>query len=366
MKKIINVILLCSILLCQYGVVYGQQSNTVEQAYSTNGHNIHLNGYFAEKNDILYYFKEDFDTRLLQLYQYHLQTEKETVLCSDYFKTDVAPVYNIRVCEDGYVYFYSYGYSTDMEHKIGVYRVSVNGGKSEYYGEIEKMVFLSDSWTYDTIENTFYNLATKQKIENTVTECIDFDYGITFLPPIYEYQNTVYICVNNREYDEQYKKTIQYKNGQILENGVYALPLYEQDNFYQLELKDNITYFEIYNDNLYYQKDNAIKQYHLQYRTTNIIAEIPQGHIDMLGIYHNILYYYHTVEKNGKQYCNIYGVYLYEKQNDKPFIVLPYAIGSNIHILEDVICYAKMEGAYIVNWKVYNYQKGKKYTISPY
>ena len=57
MKKIINVILLCSILLCQYGVVYGQQSNTVEQAYSTNGHNIHLNGYFAEKNDILYYFK---------------------------------------------------------------------------------------------------------------------------------------------------------------------------------------------------------------------------------------------------------------------------------------------------------------------
>jgi len=146
MKKIINVILLCSILFCQYGVVYAQQSNTVEQAYSTNGHNIHLNGYFAEKNDILYYFKEDFDTRLLQLYQYHLQTEKETVLCSDYFKTDVAPVYNIRVCEDGYVYFYGYGYSTDMEHKIAV--IPGDGIGPEIVAEAKKVLQKTAGWDW--------------------------------------------------------------------------------------------------------------------------------------------------------------------------------------------------------------------------
>ena len=135
-------LLLCSIILVQ--TVYAIEN--ISENQSTNKDNINKNGYFAEKNHIIYYMKYvkiEENHEALQLYQYDLQTQIASPLCKDYFQYDpIAPIYNMRVCNDGYVYFKAQREEIkEEEQKSGYYRVSVNGGKSEYvckYEEIAK------------------------------------------------------------------------------------------------------------------------------------------------------------------------------------------------------------------------------------
>ena len=74
LKKIISMLLLCSIILVQ--TVYAIEN--ISENQSTNKDNINKNGYFAEKNHIIYYMKYvkiEENHEALQLYQYDLQTQ---------------------------------------------------------------------------------------------------------------------------------------------------------------------------------------------------------------------------------------------------------------------------------------------------
>ena len=252
-KKIIGMLLLCSIILAQ--TVYAIEN--IPENQSTNKCNINKNGYFAEKNHIIYYMKYvkiEENHEALQLYQYDLQTQIASPLCEDYFQYDpIAPIYNMRVCNDGYVYFKAQREEIKKEEqKSGYYRVSVNGGKSEYICKYEEIAFLSDSWVYWAEKNIFYNLVTNEVIENTVTSPFDAVSITQYWNSTCEYQDTIYIQARHwtvKDVDGT-SDEIKYKNGQALEYGVYALPLHEQNAFHKIELEEEAYNFQVYDNNL--------------------------------------------------------------------------------------------------------------------
>ncbi len=365
LKKIISMLLLCSIILVQ--TVYAIEN--ISENQSTNKDNINKNGYFAEKNHIIYYMKYvkiEENHEALQLYQYDLQTQIASPLCKDYFQYDpIAPIYNMRVCNDGYVYFKAQRKEIkEEEQKSGYYRVSVNGGKSEYVCKYEEIAFLSDSWVYWAEKNVFYNLVTNEVIENTVTSPFDAVSITQYWNSTCEYQDTIYIQARHwtaKDVDGT-SDEIKYKNGQALEYGVYALPLHEQNAFHKIELEYKINYFQIYNNNLYYLNENTIKQYSLQNHTTKTIVKVESGNIYQFAVYNNTLYYCYSIEKNGKYYHNLYSVSLNEEQS-QAIIAVPYLFGNQIHILEDVICYAHVDKWSIGNWRIFDIHTGKRYFI---
>ncbi len=84
-----------------------------------------------------------------------------------------------------------------------------------------------------------------------------------------------------------------------------------------------------------------IKAYSLKNNSTKVIlAGKEQESISLLNIYYDILYYYHSVEKNGKWYRNVYGISL---KDGKIFLVFPYGLEDGIFISESVICFVKMQ-----------------------
>lgn len=83
MNRIISMLLLCSMIFVQ-SIYAAEQENP-----STNKNNMENGGYFAEKNHILYYLKRvevKENHNVLQLYQYDLQTQTDSLLCEDYFQ----------------------------------------------------------------------------------------------------------------------------------------------------------------------------------------------------------------------------------------------------------------------------------------
>ncbi|NDO45330.1 hypothetical protein [Clostridium sp. MD294] len=361
LKKIISMLLLCSMIFTQ--PIYAVENPIVSEP-SQSG-----NEYFAEKDHILYYFKyvkleeieEEYNSKKLQLYQYNLQTETESLLCEDFFEDLFGSSHHIRVCNDEYIYFYGKKVDDDRE---GYYRVSKNGGKSEYYGSSIKITFLSDKWVYDREKNVFYNFETQEIIKNTIQDLyrIAGSY-INFL----EYHDMLYIHVNlpfSLQNDE--KQDVNRINGQQLENGVYVVSLYKQNDFHRIENDDDIYLQCAYHNNLYYSKENQIKEYSLKNHTVKTIIKKEEGVLNMLNIYNDILYYYYDVEKNGKHYSNIYGISLKE-ENQQPFLAAPYIYGYAVDILEDVTFYAANIGRwYIGNWRIYDIHTGKRYFIEPY
>ena len=359
LKKIISILLLCNIVLVQH--IYAAENFVTSESQSTNKNNIENGGYFAEKNHILYYFKTigtDKNNCLLQLYQYNFQTKTETLLCEDFFEDIFAISYNIRVCNDGYVYFY--GKKTDDDRE-GYYRVSIKGGKSEYYGSSTKITFLSDNWIYDKERNVLCNLTTQKTIENTIQDLYRITgHYVSFL----EYQDILYIHIQlpfSLQNDE--KQDVNCINGEQLENGLYAVSLYKQNDFYKMDI--DIPLICAYNNALYYEDKNQIKAYSLQNHTTKIVVPEKEGSLSILNAYNDILYYRYTIEKNGKTYKNIYGISLKEGEN-QPFLAVPYLFGYCTHILEDVVCYANVQKFYTGNWRIFDIHTAKRYFINPY
>ena len=164
LKKTIYLLLLCSMIFVQ--PVYAAEKENP----STNQSNMENGGYFAEKNHILYYLKRveaEENHNMLQLYQYDLQTQTDSLLCEDSFQYDPSTsTYHMRVCEDGYIYFNVIKEEDIKEngYNSAYYRVSVNGGKSEYVCKSKEIAFLSDTWIYWSEKNSFYNLVTKEII----------------------------------------------------------------------------------------------------------------------------------------------------------------------------------------------------------
>ncbi len=164
MNRIISMLLLCSMIFVQ-SIYAAEQENP-----STNKNNMENGGYFAEKNHILYYLKRvevKENHNVLQLYQYDLQTQTDSLLCEDYFQyAPSTSTYHMRVCENGYIYFKAIKEEDVKEngYNSAYYRVSINGGKSEYVCKSKEIAFLSDTWIYWSEKNIFYNLVTKEII----------------------------------------------------------------------------------------------------------------------------------------------------------------------------------------------------------
>lgn len=371
-KKIINMLLMCSMILSY--PVYAAEN--VSENQSTTKDNINNRGYFAEKNHIFYYLKcveieENHD--VLQLYQYDLQTQKESPLSEDYFHYDnIAPVYNMRACNDGYIYFEAEKEQNKMEeYQSGYYRVSINGGKSEYVCKYKEIAFLSDNWIYWAEKNIFYNLATKEIVENTVTNSLN---SILLKEPANsscEHHDVIYLDAYH--IDLNAVQTV-YKNGQPLEAGIYALPLHEQDAFHKIELEEKIGGFQLYDNYLYYhigsvtEQYSAIKQYSLQNHTIKTLVESKddmEGTIYDFAVYNNMLYYRYFIQKNGKTYINLYCISLKEEQSS-PVIAVPYCIGGQIHIFEDIVCSAYVDRWITGNWRIFDIHTGKRYFINLY
>ncbi len=362
LKKIIYLLLLCSMIFIQ-PIYAAEQENP-----STNQSNMENGGYFAEKNHILYYLKRveaEENHNVLQLYQYDLQTQTDSLLCEDSFQYDPSTsTYHMRVCEDGYIYFNAIKEEGIKEnvYNSAYYRVSVNGGKSEYVCKSKEIAFLSDTWIYWSEKNSFYNLVTKETIQNTITNSFD---SILLQEPensSCEYHDVVYLDAYHINLNVV---PTTYKNGQPLEKGIYAFPLHEQNAFHKIELEEEAYNFQVYNNNLYYHTGNAIKQYSLQNHTTKTIIEIETENdaIYYSAIYNDTLYYGYNTKKNGKYYPNLYRISLKGKQN-QPVIAVPYFYSSQIHILEDVVCCAYVTRAYIGNWRIFDIHTGKRRFIT--
>lgn len=359
MKRIISMLLLCSIIFLQ--PIYAAETP------STNQSNIENGGYFAEKNHIFYYLKRievEENHTVLQLYQYDLQTQTDSLLCEDYFQYEPSTsTYGMRVCEDEYIYFHAIKEEDikENEYNSAYYRVSVNGGKSEYVCKSKEIAFLSDTWIYWTEKNIFYNLVTKEIVQNTVTNSLD---AILLQEnSSCEYCNVIYLDAYHINLNVV---PTTYKNGQPLEEGIYAFPLHDQSAFHKIELEEEAYDFQVYNNNLYYYTGNAIKQYSLQNHTIKTIIETgkeEEERIYNFVIYNDILYYCHTINKNGKYYSNLYSVSLKGEQS-QPVIAVPYLFGSQTHILEDVVCHAYVTRGYIGDWKVFDIHTGKRRFIT--
>lgn len=387
LKKVICMLLLCTIILYQHYITFAEIFNPSKPPQYTMRDSY---GHFAEKNHILYYFNmiteeysysvsetyQPYEKDNLSLYQYDINTKTESLLCEDVFRM----CSDIHICDDGYIYFRAIRLDNDDDIQK-FYRVPISGGKSEcIYDNIEKIIFISDTWAYDSEKNIFFNFITNETIENTITDNIPYQnryyyHDISF----FEYQDTVYLYTYANYAYENSEEIIRlkYKNGEKVENGLYALPLHNQTAFYKIDLGDNFYKdFYFYNNNLYclsgkYLNENyddriyTIKEYSLQNHTTRTIVSTKDvEEIKFLGIYNDTLYYYCRIVKSERRYPsypNVYGILLNDKQN-QPFIVLPYAMGYHIHIFEDVICC----GALSPDWRVFNYKTRELYDIRPY
>lgn len=358
MKRIISMLLLCSMIFAQ--PVYAVEN--ISENQSTSKSNIEKRGYFAEKNHILYYFNHNVFHNVLQLSQYNLQTQTASLLCEDYFRYDpIAPIYNMRVCNDGYVYFKAEKEEDikEQEDNSAYYRVSINGGKSEYVCKYKEIAFLSDTWIYWSEKNIFYNLVTKETIQNTVTNSLD---AILLKEPANsscEYHDIIYLDAYHVDLNVI---PTSHKNGQPLEAGIYALPLHKQSDFHKIELKEEANNFQFYNNNLYYHTGSAIKQYSLQNHTTKTIIETKETENDELyefAVYNDTLYYHYGVEKNGKHYHNLYGISL-DKEGSQAVIAVPYLFGNQMHIFENAICHATYAYQWNVGaWRIFDIHTGK-------
>ncbi len=367
-KKIIGMLLLCSMILGQYCNSYAAEIIS-ETPQSTP---LFGSDYFAEKNHILYYFKyaEMEEKNYLQLYQYDLQTETETLLSEDYFKNIFGIMQHLRVCNDGYVYFYGQKRNDD---RVGYYRVSIDSGKSEYFEDDTKITFLSDNWMYDNERDILYNFSTKETIKNTIQDFYKITSYYSYYIDFMEYQNVLYICIHVPFPLPDDEKDVNIINGQQLENGVYAVSLYQQDDFHKIEIEEDVEDIYLYcgyNNHLYYQKNHEnetqIKSYSLENGTTKIIVSKKEGALNLANICNDTLYYIYFIEKNGKKYSNAYSISLKEGEN-QPSLTVPYLFGYNVKALEDVVFYAVDVGRfYIGNWRIFNIHTGKRYFIYPY
>lgn len=381
LKKVICMLIVCSIAFHHY-VAFAEVFNPAEPPQYIIRDSY---GHFAEKNHILYYFNmitenycydvsqdyQLYEKDNLCLYRYNINTKTESLLCEDVFRM----CSDIHICDNGYIYFRAIRLDNDDDIEK-FYRVPIGGGKSEcVYDNVEKVIFVSDDWVYDSEKNIFFNFITNETIQNTITDNIPYENRYYYHDiSLFEYQDTVYLYTyaNQREIVK-----LKYKNGEKIENGLYALPLHNQTTFHNIDLGDNFYKdFYFYNNNLYclsgkYLNGNyddriyTIKEYSLQNHTTRTIISTKEvEEIKFLGIYNDTLYYYcRTVkpERRYPSYPNVYVISLTDTQNQS-FIVLPYAMGYYMHIFEDVICC----GDLYPDWRVFNYKTRELYDIRSY
>lgn len=324
-------------------------------------------GYFAEKDNFLYYFK-DIGTEqkvLPQLFRYDLKRKIETNLSQDIF----TKVRDIRVGSDGYVYFSGISIY-DVSESKKYYRIPANGGKSELFGE--NLYFLSDTWYYDVEKNAFCNVVTKDVVQNTVTEPMyRRDEGIA---QILERDNVVYFSIN----PTLHFSTLCYQNGEELKAGVYALPIYQQTDFAKVPLLDDtVNHFTVYQNTLYYGYnefeenryiDSYCKAYSLQDGTTKTISQSNEINVDQFVIYQNTLYY-----RGGEYGFDLYALPLDGTENAKSDAVLGTGNKKEVlYVFENTICHAnirllsKIGPEIFEEWSIENYRTNEKYNITPY
>lgn len=387
-KKSFSVILLIIILFYQHCILYANQTvleqtkNITKQqtSESTNYQNITNGGVFAEKDHFLYYFKDIGTEKCLpQLFRYDLEKNVEVGLSSDIF----VQVRDMRVCNDGYVYFKGINiYDAPTSNYPLLYRIPINGGKSELIGNIyiNEYFFLSDTWMYDMEKNNFFNVITKETIANTITKEININYK-TF--EMREYNDTIYIYIRE---NPTWGGEVVYQNDELLESGFYALPLHQQKHFHKIELEDDfISTFSIYDNTLYYGTNNyekeenetLLKAYSLENGTTKTILSGKDKMCENdFAIYNDTLYYYYREEEKQGSIIHIVDWYLYGiklNQSEPPFCVLHLGEKNNmVHIFENVICHvnsqllSKYGDIGIGDWEINNYHTGEQYSIKPY